>query len=675
MKQFNTCKSLLLAGLVCGAGVVQAQVANTAHPLAFETVAGTTTLYNYYKNYVGERVQVSAPSSIAGDFAFTTANDGSGGTSMWGGYIDTMVTPMVDVPIFMPGGTGAGDDSLGCSGFTGATASSMVGKIAVIWRGSCEFGQKAAYAEAAGARAIVIINQYPGEGPVGMAAGAVGATVTIPVIMIGNLDGIKISGQYRSLPPGSVKMTIIPWGKGLATDLGFVPAGVSIWHDCAIPANQLTGTLPSAYKAIDGAFIANYGTTTANNVQLATNLTFTPTGGSASSIHTSTLTVTPSASSTAFPTTDSIYAVMGAEYDLTGAGGQGRYDINYTITSSATDMFTFDNTYTHSFYATDSVFSKSRYDFVHKHPVATAWYGPAAPYMWGVPYFVAKGGDAVRDIQFSPSTGPGDINPAVSAMNFYIFKWVDGSGGVTPADEAIEGGELELVGTGIYGFQVGDSSFEFFNANVTNDTNLLDGASTGSSLLLEDNTWYFVTAEVAGSTSVALGNDGIISAYPRSYGRKHFHNNTELYNPIIGADEPTMRANPTAPFLSYTFGGGSFDVDSVVYNSQNGLVPSLAMRVRPVTSGVAQVANNNKVNLFPNPANDQINVSFDLTAPVKEMTFTIINAAGQVVTKETKHNVQKDQVSFSTSTMASGNYFMVITADGKQMHRKFTVIK
>jgi hypothetical protein len=340
-------------------------------------------------------------------------------------------------------------------------------------------------------------------------------------------------------------------------------------------------------------------------------------------------------------------------------------------------MFNFDNTYTHSFYATDSVFSKGRYDFVNRRPVATAWYGPAAPYMWGVPYYVAKGGDAVRDIQFSASTGPGLINPAVPSVGFYIFKWVDGAPGGGPADldSAIEGGELTLVGTGLYAFGVDDSSFNFFNANVTNDTDLGDAASTGSQLMLDDNTWYFVCAEITGTTSCALGNDGIISALPRSYGLRHFNNISEIYNPILGADEPTMRANPDVPFLSYTFGGGSYDVDSVVFNSQYGLVPALAMRVKPATAGVNQVASTQHVQLYPNPANDQLNVSLDLATAAKQISFTIVNASGQVVSNETRTNVQKEVISFSTSKFAAGNYFMVINADGKQMHRKFVVIK
>jgi hypothetical protein len=75
----------------------------------------------------------------------------------------------------------------GCDDVLNAAA--MKGKIALIRRGTCEFGAKALNAEKAGAIAVIIYNRVdatatPPNGPVGMAAGAVGADVTIPTAMI-----------------------------------------------------------------------------------------------------------------------------------------------------------------------------------------------------------------------------------------------------------------------------------------------------------------------------------------------------------------------------------------------------------------------------------------------------------------------------------------------------------
>ncbi len=66
-------------------------------------------------------------------------------------------------------------------------ASALAGKIAVIDRGSCEFGFKMLSAEQAGAVGVIICNNVP-DPPITMAPGAVGDQVTIPGLMISQGD-------------------------------------------------------------------------------------------------------------------------------------------------------------------------------------------------------------------------------------------------------------------------------------------------------------------------------------------------------------------------------------------------------------------------------------------------------------------------------------------------------
>jgi PA domain-containing protein len=65
------------------------------------------------------------------------------------------------------------------------------GAIAVVDRGSCEFGVKALMAQQAGARAVIVANNQPGI-PGTMGAGAVGSQVTIPAVQVSQADGITI---------------------------------------------------------------------------------------------------------------------------------------------------------------------------------------------------------------------------------------------------------------------------------------------------------------------------------------------------------------------------------------------------------------------------------------------------------------------------------------------------
>ena len=64
----------------------------------------------------------------------------------------------------------------------------LVGKVAVIRRGACEFGFKALQAQNEGAVAVIVVNNVEGP-PIVMAGGADGELVTIPVLMVSDVVG------------------------------------------------------------------------------------------------------------------------------------------------------------------------------------------------------------------------------------------------------------------------------------------------------------------------------------------------------------------------------------------------------------------------------------------------------------------------------------------------------
>jgi len=85
---------------------------------------------------------------------------------------------------------GTGLPTEGCNALVGFT----VGRVAVIDRGSCEFGVKVLNAENAGASAAIVINN-DGDDLITMGAGAVGNQVTIGAVFIGQTDGTAIKGD------------------------------------------------------------------------------------------------------------------------------------------------------------------------------------------------------------------------------------------------------------------------------------------------------------------------------------------------------------------------------------------------------------------------------------------------------------------------------------------------
>ncbi len=114
---------------------------------------------------------INSPASLEGTYTnIGLAADG------FGSAIDT--TYMGDLALVNDGSL---NPTEGCNALT--NGADISGNIALIDRGSCEFGTKVLNAEAEGAIAVVICNNVAGE-PITMGAGAVGAQATIPSVMI-----------------------------------------------------------------------------------------------------------------------------------------------------------------------------------------------------------------------------------------------------------------------------------------------------------------------------------------------------------------------------------------------------------------------------------------------------------------------------------------------------------
>jgi hypothetical protein len=117
-------------------------------------------------------------------------------------------------------------DTLGCTTLT----NSVAGKIAVIYRGSCNFTVKVENAVAAGAVGVVIINNVA-TAPIPMGGTPVGP-VNVPATMIGQADGASIR---VTMSGGPVKMYI-------GNKIGFFANDLALTDIGSMRAN--VGSLP-----------------------------------------------------------------------------------------------------------------------------------------------------------------------------------------------------------------------------------------------------------------------------------------------------------------------------------------------------------------------------------------------------------------------------------------------
>lgn len=277
---------------------------------------------------------VEAPASIVGGYDFSYAVAGSG----WGvADLTDPINAVQDTLMLVDDGTMA--DSLACN----PLVNDLTGKIAVLYRGACEFGAKALAAQDAGAIAVVIIDNIP-EAPISMGGGAVGGTVTIPVVMITDADGATIRARMNA---GDDVVCFIG-SKSLyyADDIGFYPKNVLIPQAASVlAANAMDDT---EFSVDLGVWLFNYGQNDQTGITMTADVSF---GGS--SVYSNTSAAMDILSG------DSAYVTFPAFSQTSYANGM--YTLTYTSTM-ASDEYTNDNSFTTNFQINDDHFAIAEMD-------------------------------------------------------------------------------------------------------------------------------------------------------------------------------------------------------------------------------------------------------------------------------------------------------------------------
>ena len=263
------------------------------------------------------------PASIQGNYT-VTFGDIPGG---WGGPDMTIpANSIVDTLVQLMGPTAT--DTIGCN--PASNAADVAGQIAVLYRGDCQFGEKVATAEAAGAIACVIINNVPG-GPVGMAPGTAGANTAIPVVMIGLTDGQTLLNEM-----GNSDVTAFIGNKSgyYENDLGTKISEILRPKYSSVPASIATNGIE--YPINIQAHIHNYGSNDQTNVALAAIIKY-----NGAEIYNDTTNAMDMLSG------DSVLFTLPtfepASWD------EGYYEFDYIVVSDSTDDFDADNTFESDF--------------------------------------------------------------------------------------------------------------------------------------------------------------------------------------------------------------------------------------------------------------------------------------------------------------------------------------
>ncbi|MBL4862613.1 MAG: T9SS type A sorting domain-containing protein [Crocinitomicaceae bacterium] len=235
---------------------------------------------------------------------------------------------------------------------------SLTGKIAVIYRNTCNFSTKALNAQNAGAVGVIIINREAGV--IGMAGGADGPSITIPVVMISLADGMTLVDEMTN---GPVVMFLGNKIGAHANDIGTYSNEMLISSYGGADTSIFDGFNP-------GIQLYNYGSNTQSSIVVTANI-----DGPAGNVYNQSINAPTMFSG------DTLSIFNGNTYAfppfyLGGIGNYplGDYVLTYTLSLGTTDDDPTDNTITSNFTVNDQVVALSRIDTMG-HPIANNYPG------------------------------------------------------------------------------------------------------------------------------------------------------------------------------------------------------------------------------------------------------------------------------------------------------------
>ena len=556
-----------------------------------------------------------SPANIAGNYTFSWADPAGG----WGTPDFLIPNTWVEDTLMMvedgtPGTNAQGNpiSQEGCN----PLINDLTGKIAVIFRNTCEFGAKAINAQNAGAVGVIIVNRNPGEW-LSMGPGASGANVTIPVVMLDFIDGMNIVQEMANGPVVMFignKIGLNPNDGGLTASTTLIPKQGGVVSLLAQNGTEFNFDL--------GTRIYNFGNQPQSGVSLNATVT-NPSGAVVYNNTVSNLTIAVGDSIDVDPTqANTLPQFSLATYPT------GRYTLTYTLALSTADDDPSDNSLSYDFVIQDSLYTFANVDVVTGNSAPSTHYRPSTNNATYSICSVLKDPNASRiaavGLHFSATTAAGSGALDGEEIALTLYKWEDNFVDLNDANFGFT--TLTQVAGGFY----------YYPSDLQGE--LVYGAFD-QAVVLQDNVRYLACAQTV-NLSLYLGFEG---------SRDHTWN----YN---------YYAQPMSPIESDgTYYAAGFGADV-----PNGLV------IRVIDANNIGLDEANVVNgmAYPNPATDKININIDGEGSAM---VVVTDIAGKVVSNSTV-NLVNGTSAFSMEGLTNGMYIFNVTLENGKT-AQFNVVK
>lgn len=536
---------------------------------------------------------VEAPSPNEGNYDFTYA---TGAT--WA--VPDLTNPanaVSGIMEFVDDGTTA--DSLACN----PLVNNLTGKIAVLYRGSCEFGVKAYNAQLAGAIGVIIINNAAGA-PVAMGGGAQGLNVTIPVVMISSADGALLRPEILA-----ENTTVFIGSKnGLyQDDIGFTDA--DLLRAKSFSNLHLLSQNATEFSVELGTWVRNYGQNDQTGITLTCSID---------------LNSTNLYSSTSAPfnllSGDSVFVALPTFSQSSYANGY--YEMTYSVNMTPLDESTYDNVRSADFMISDSLYSFCQINPSTYKPIndMNQFNGSTSSMEVCIHFQDANASRvAVNGINFSAGTSQNPTPTSIDGefVELYVYEWQD-------VFTDINDGALDLNNISLDELAMEEY---IYTSNLQGE-NVYVPLSTP--VILEDNVRYLFCMSIYSPT-----------IYPGYESALDYNWNFETYlQPINmirldgGQWFPAGFGTDQSPAISINF----VDASSI---------------------GLVELPQSD-LTAYPNPASESINVP--LTNCEGNVIVNIIDISGKIVSTQNV-SMNSTMLTLDVTTLPTGVYTVKLTLE------------
>lgn len=552
-----------------------------------------------------------SPTSIIANYPFTWAEPGAWGTpdfNIPGTFVqDTLM--LVDDGSTGTNAQGHPVAQEGCN----PLVNNLTGKIAVIYRNTCEFGTKAFNAQEAGAVGVIIINRDPDVIPMG--GGVDGPNVTIPCVMLGNAEGALLVEAMQT------ESVIVFMGNktGLfANDIGLSRNAALIPKLGAVPA--ILAQSGTEFNFEIGARVYNPGSSAQTNVSINAKVV----GPTGNTVYDNTVTGLNIASTDSVDV-DPSQASNFPQFSLSSYPA-GKYTLTYTISlDGVADEYDGDNSISTTFTVNDNIYGYAQLDPTTNLPNPALFYRPATNNNTYSICTVIDNPNASRvaaaGVYFAASNTTATL--AGEEIALYLYKWEDVFTDLN--DPAVGFNTLTEVASGFYYFPTdlqSETVYGQFNAAVA----------------LDNNQRYLACAQTT-NVEVFLGHEG----------STNYTWNMDYY---------LQPMSPGESDGTYTFAGFGADIPN-------------SLGVKLIDVATIGLGENSSVegNAFPNPATDAVTITIDGEGVAN---LTVTDVAGKVVISNAV-TLNAGKANVNIASLNAGIYvFNVALENGKTSQFKVT---